>query len=41
MMTALTQKALQPTKVLLQVGQDVETSAICIAVLWFGLDEQR
>ena len=27
---------LQPTKVLLQVGLDVETSAVCIAALWLG-----
>jgi len=24
------------TKILLQAGLDVETSAVCIAVLWFG-----
>jgi hypothetical protein len=26
------------TKILLQVGLDGETSALCIAVLWFGQD---
>ena len=29
------------TKILVQVGQDIKTSAVCIAVLWFGLDKQR
>ena len=31
-------KQLQATWGFVQAGLDVQTSAVCIAVLWFGLD---
>ena len=34
----LTEKRLPTTLGFVQVGLDVQTSAVCIAVLWFGLD---